>query len=326
MSTYQTNFNATNEILMLTTTILEKLHAFSHHLTFNPDSPKLRRDTMAKTIQGSLAIEANTLTLDQVTALVDGKHIAGPRKDVLEVKNAINAYHELYAKDPFNVQDLLSVHAVLMHGLTEESGSFRTGSVGVMREQQVIHVAPPASLVPHLIADLLAWVKDAEYPMLIKSAIFHYEFEYIHPFADGNGRMGRLWQTLLLSTWNPLFSYLAVEEIVKDRQQQYSEAINSSTMQNNTAPFVTFMLQAIDEALGGLSPGKMQVSPYVEKLLAAMGTQTLSAQEIMQAMGLSNRPSFMRVYLHPALELGCVEMTLPDKPNSRLQKYRARLR
>ncbi len=242
------------------------------------------------------------------------------RKDVLEVKNAINAYHELYAKDPFNVQDLLSVHATLMHGLTEESGSFRTGSVGVMREQQVIHVAPPASLVPHLVADLLAWVKDAEYPMLIKSSIFHSEFEYIQPFADGNGRMGRLWQTLLLSTWNSLFSYL----VIKYRQQQYYEAINSSTMQNNTAPFVTNMLQAIDEALGGLSPGKMQVSPYVEKLLAAMGTQTLSAKEIMQAMGLSNRPSFMRVYLHPALEMGCVEMTLPDKPNSRLQKYRAR--
>lgn len=218
------------------------------------------------------------------------------------------------------MQDLLSVHATLMHGLTEESGSFRTGSVGVMREQHVIHVAPPASLVPHLVADLLAWVKDAEYPMLIKSSIFHSEFEYIQPFADGNGRMGRLWQTLLLSTWNSLFSYL----IIKYRQQQYYEGINSSTMQNNTAPFVTNMLQAIDEALGGLSPGKMQVSPYVEKLLAAMGTQTLSAKEIMQAMGLSNRPSFMRVYLHPALEMGCVEMTLPDKPNSRLQKYRAR--
>lgn len=161
--------------------------------------------------------------------------------------------------------------------------------------------------------------------MLIKSAIFHYEFEYIHPFTDGNGRMGRMWQTLLLTSWNPLFSYLAVEEIVKDRQHHYYDVINKSTLQNDSAPFVTFMPEAINQALDELTPTKEILSPYVEKLLSVMGTRMLSAQEIMRELGLTNRQSFMQVYLHPALELGLVQMTIPDKPNSRLQTYCARL-
>jgi len=324
MQKYQPVFISDNTILTLTAAILEKLHAFFHQLNFNVASPKLRRDNLAKTIQGSLAIEANTLTLEQVTALVNGKHIAGPNKDVLEVQNAIASYQVLYSKNPYSMDDMLGLHGMLTKGLVAESGIFRTGSVGVMKEQQVIHIAPPASLVPHLIADLLAWVKASAYPMLIKSAIFHYEFEYIHPFSDGNGRMGRMWQTLLLSTWNPLFSYLAVEEIVKNRQQQYYDAINASTAMNNCAPFVTFMLSAIEQALDELGPSTDLLSPFLEKLLASIGNRTLTAKEIMQALHLANRQSFMRVYLHPALELGLVEMTIPDKPNSRLQQYRVR--
>jgi Fic family protein len=325
MMQYQPNFTSDNTILMLTAMILEKLHAFSHTLAFNPASPLLRRNNLAKTIQGSLAIEANTLSLEQVTALVNGKHIAGPKKDVLEVQNAIAAYQVLYSKNPYSVKDLLAIHGLLTNGLALECGSFRSTAVGVMKEEQVIHIAPPASMVAHLVSDLLEWVKESAYPMLIKSAIFHYEFEYIHPFTDGNGRMGRMWQTLLLTSWNPLFSYLAVEEIVKDRQHQYYDVINKSTLQNDSAPFVTFMLEAINQALDELTPTKELISPYVEKLLSVMGTRTLSAQEIMRELGLTNRQSFMRVYLHPALELGLVQMTIPDKPNSRLQTYCARL-
>ena len=256
---------------------------------------------------------------------MNGKHIAGPKKDVLEVQNAIAAYQVLYSKNPYSVKDLLAIHGLLTNGLVLECGSFRSTAVGVMKEEQVIHIAPPASMVAHLVSDLLQWVKESAYPMLIKSAIFHYEFEYIHPFTDENGRMGRMWQTLLLTSWNPLFACLAVEEIVKDRQHQYYDVITKSTLQNDSAPFVTFMLEAINQALDELTPTKEIISPYVEKLLSVMGTRTLSAQEIMRELGLTNRQSFMRVYLHPALELGLVQMTIPDKPNSRLQTYCARL-
>lgn len=322
MTQYQPNFTSDNAILVLTATILEKLHEFSHSPAVNPISPLLRRNNLARTIQSSLAIEANTLSLEQVTAIVNGEHIAGPKKDVLEVKNAIAAYQVLYSKNPYSVQDLLSIHGLLTEGLIAESGILRTGSVGVVKGQQVIHLAPPASLVPQLHSDLFAWVKHSSYPMLIKSAIFHYEFEYIHPFADGNGRMGRMWQTLLLSSWNPLFSYLAVEEIVKNQQQEYYDAINLSTAQNDSAPFVTFMLEAIKQALDELPHNREVLSPPLEKLVAAMGNRTLSVKEIMQSMNLTSRQSFMRVYLYPALEKGIVEMTLPDKPTSRLQRYR----
>ncbi|SMP45418.1 Fic/DOC family protein [Sphaerochaeta associata] len=228
-------------------------------------------------------------------------------------------------KKPYSVKDLLAIHGLLTNGLVLECGSFRSTAVGVMKEEQVIHIAPPAPMVAHLVSDLLEWVKESAYPMLIKSAIFHYEFEYIHPFTDGNGRMGRMWQTLLLTSWNPLFSCLAVEEIVKDRQHQYYDVINKSTLQNDSAPFVTFMPEAINQALDELTPTKEIISPYVEKLLSVMGTRMLSAQEIMRELGLTNRQSFMQVYLHPALELGLVQMTIPDKPNSRLQTYCARL-
>ena len=243
----------------------------------------------------------------------------------MEVQNAIAAYQVLYSKNPYSVKDLLAIHGLLTNGLVLECGSFRSTAVGVMKEEQVIHIAPPASMVAHLVSDLLEWVKESAYPMLIKSAIFHYEFEYIHPFTDGNGRMGRMWQTLLLTSWNPLFACLAVEEIVKDRQHHYYDVINKSTLRNDSAPFVTFMPEAINQALDELTPTTEIISPYVEKLLSVMGTRMLSAQEIMRELGLTNRQSFMQVYLHPALELGLVQMTIPDKPNSRLQTYCARL-
>jgi Fic family protein len=201
-----------------------------------------------------------------------------------------------------------------MSGLIDEAGSYRRGGVGVMAGQQVIHMAPPADRVPHLMADLFGWLAATEAHPLIASSVFHYEFEFIHPFADGNGRMGRLWQSLILARWNPLFADLPVESLIFEHQAEYYQALQESTQQTDSAPFIAFILQMILDALITSTP---QVSELLALIQGEMGREALQ-----DAMGLSDRKSFRERYLKPALADGLLEMTIPDKPNSRLQKYR----
>ena len=213
-------------------------------------NPTLRRSNRIRTIHGSLAIEQNTLSLEQVTAVLNGKHVLAPPKDIAEVKNAYEIYERLDELDPYSVDDLLTAHGIMTRELVDESGMFRTRPVGVVdQEGRVLHFGTLPQYVPDLVMELLDWVKNSDVHMLIRSCVFHYEFELIHPFADGNGRVGRLWHTLLLSKWNPAFAWLPVESIIHDRQEEYYAAINASNAAGESTVFIECMLSAIKASL-----------------------------------------------------------------------------
>lgn len=213
-------------------------------------NPHLRRTNRIRTIHGSLAIEQNTLTLEQVTAVLNGKQVLAPPKDIAEVKNAYEIYERLDELDPYSADDLLTAHGIMTRGLVDESGVFRSKPVGVVDpEGHVLHFGSLPQYVPDLVMELLDWVKNSNVHMLIRSCVFHYEFELIHPFADGNGRVGRLWHTLLLSKWNPAFAWLPVESIIHDRQEEYYAAINASNDAGESTVFIEFMLSAIKVSL-----------------------------------------------------------------------------
>lgn len=217
-------------------------------------SPTLRRQNRIKTIYSSLAIEQNMLSLEQVTAVLSGKRVLAPPKDIAEVKNAYEIYDHLNQLNPYSVEDLLSAHLVMMRGLIEEAGEFRSRPVGVVdSEGNILHFGTLPQDVPSLVEQLMDWTQSSPLPMLIKSCVFHYEFEVIHPFSDGNGRMGRLWHMLLLSQWNPLFAWLPVESIIHDHQQEYYDAINRSNSEGEGTAFIEFMLGVIKEALEEVS-------------------------------------------------------------------------
>ena len=242
-------FEITNQIIDYVAEIAEligRLNA-AHLLSTNPT---LRRANRIRTIHGSLAIEQNTLSLEQVTAVLNGKQVLASPKDIAEVKNAYEIYEWLEELNPYSVDDLLTAHGIMTRGLVEESGMFRTRPVGVVdSEGHVLHFGTLPQYVPDLVMELLDWVKTSEVHMLIRSCVFHYEFELIHPFADGNGRVGRLWHTLLLSKWNPAFAWLPVESIIHDRQQEYYDAINASNDAGESTVFIEFILSAIKAAL-----------------------------------------------------------------------------
>ena len=213
-------------------------------------NPTLRRTNRIRTIHGSLAIEQNTLTLEQVTAVLNGKQVLAPPKDIAEVKNAYEIYERLDELDPYSVDDLMTAHGIMTRGLVDESGMFRTRPVGVVdQEGHVLHFGTLPQYVPNLVMELLDWVKSSDVHMLIRSCVFHYEFELIHPFADGNGRVGRLWHTLLLSKWNPAFAWLPVESMIHARQPEYYAAINASNDAGESTVFIEFMLSAIKASL-----------------------------------------------------------------------------
>lgn len=219
-------------------------------------NPTLRRTNRINTIYSSLAIEQNTLSIDQVTAVISGKRVIAPPKDIAEVKNAYEIYEHIDELNPYSVDSLLFAHSIMMRDLVGESGAFRSKPVGVVDAKgNVLHFGTLPRYVPDLVADLLDWTESSELTMLIKSCVFHYEFEVIHPFADGNGRIGRLWHTLLLSKWNPIFAWIPIESIIHDRQDEYYKAINASNDTADSTAFIEFMLSAIEEALLEVSQG-----------------------------------------------------------------------
>lgn len=242
-------FEITNKIIDLVAEIAEMTGKLS---SANPmsASPTLRRTNRIRTIHGSLAIEQNTLSLEQVTAVLNGKQVLAPPKDIAEVKNAYEIYERMDELDPYSVDDLLMAHGIMTQGLVEESGMFRSGSVGVVdQDGHVLHFGTLPQYVPDLVMELLDWTKNSDLHMLIRSCVFHYELELIHPFADGNGRVGRLWHTLLLSKWNLAFAWLPVESIIYNRQQEYYDAINASNDTGESTIFIEFMLSAIKASL-----------------------------------------------------------------------------
>lgn len=324
-SPYRPPYTITSEILNLVAAIGEAVGKLTVLLD-RTMSLRLRRVNRVRTIRGSLAIEGNTLSEAQVTAILDGKLVMAPPREVQEVKNALAAYDRFHTWNPQSQTDLLDAHRILMSGLIDEAGRYRSGGVGVVAGRDVIHMAPPARRVPNLMADLLGWLSATDAHPLIAGAVFHYEFEFIHPFADGNGRMGRLWQSLILTRWSPLFATIPVESLVYEHQTEYYNALQESTAATDSGPFVAFMLRMILEALTGIVPHVTpqvapQVTPQVARLLAVL-TGEIGRDELQAALGLADRKSFRERYLAPALAAGLIEMSIPEKPTSRLQRYR----
>lgn len=296
-------------------------------------SPHLRRENRIRTIHSSLAIEHNSLSLEQVTAILDGKRVLGNPNEIKEVQNAYEAYELMLRLNPASVDDLLKAHKLMMNGLVSENGRFRSGGVGVFDGEVLIHMAPPAEFVPEHIQNLFAWYQKSELHPLIKSAIFHYEFEFIHPFADGNGRMGRMWHSLLLDKWKEMFFWLPIEELIQSRQKEYYDALGAADKQADSAGFVELILEIIRDSLTEITvigrstdQDSDQVTDQdktpIERILSALGDETLSATDLMERLGLSHKPTFRKNYLNPALEQKLIERTIPNKPNSKNQKYR----
>lgn len=328
MSEYKPPFHMTDRITNLVAEISEQIGRITV-LSHGNLNPRLRKENRIRTIHSSLAIEHNSLSLEQVTAILDGKRILGDPNEIREVQNAYETYELLLTLNPASVKDLLKAHKQMMNGLIPENGRFRSKGVGVFDGDVVVHMAPPAEFVPGQIQDLFDWYQASEMHPLVKSAVFHYEFEFIHPFADGNGRMGRLWHSLLLGTWKELFFWLPIEKLIRTRQKEYYDALGQADREADSSEFVRFMLEVILDTLkqtvvvgDAESADKSPVSESIQRLLDAIGNETLSAAEIMERLGLSHRPTFRKNYLTPALNAGVIEMTIPDKPNSRNQKYR----
>ncbi|MBO7071690.1 MAG: Fic family protein [Bacteroidales bacterium] len=247
---YKPPFSVSAKAINLIAKISSQLERYAIRME-QEDTLRLRRANRIKTIHSSLAIEGNTLSEGEVQAVLEGKKVIAPLKEIQEVKNAINAY-ELYPNlNPFSIQDILLAHGTMMAGLVDDAGMFRKGGVGVFDGDKPIHIAPPADRVRDLMNDLFVWLANADDHLLIRSCVFHYEFEFIHPFADGNGRIGRLWQSLILGRLNPIFEHLPVENMVYSNQQAYYHAINRSSDLGDSGPFIDFMLEEILNALVG---------------------------------------------------------------------------
>ena len=332
-ATYKPPLVIKDSMIALVSEISEEIGRISILQEGHVVTPHLIRKNRIRTIHSSLAIENNTLSIDQVTAIIDGKRVLGNPNEIREVRNAYDAYELMLDLNPLSVDDLLKAHRLMMAGLIPESGKFRTSGVGVFNGQKVIHMAPPAEFVPGQIKDLIAWYKDSRLHPLIKSSVFHYEFEFIHPFADGNGRMGRMWHTMLLGNWKGLFFWIPVEELIQTRQKEYYDALNMADSLADSSCFVELMLEIIRDSLKELTDARNisdqvsdqdadQVDASVKRLLAIIGNETLPASEIMKRLGLSHRPTFRKNYLNPALEANLIERTIPDKPNSSKQRYR----
>jgi len=298
-SSYQPPFRITAGILNVVAEIGELLGRWSASL--GDLSPQLRRENRIRTIQASLAIEHNSLSLEQVTAVLDGKRVLGLPREIQEVRNAFVAYEQLPNWQATNGEHLLAAHELLMQGLVDSPGQWRDGGVGIFRDNVLLHMAPPANQIPRLMRDLLVWLAHTDSHPLIASCVFHYELEFIHPFSDGNGRLGRLWQTLILSQWRPAMTYLPVESIIRDQQVAYYRVLGEADKASDCTVFVEFMLQALLAALqagietavpttvSGQMPVKMS-GKIAEAILQALRmVPTLTIPQLAEQTGSSTR-------------------------------------
>jgi len=323
-SNYQPPYAITPAILNLVAEIGETIGRYTVLAEQNL-TPRLRRENRLRTIHASLAIENNTLTLEQVTAVIEGKRVLGHPREIQEVRNAFATYEAMEEWDARSGKDLLTAHRLLLRALVDEPGQYRSGGVGIFRGKQLVHMAPPADRVPKLMTDLLDWLGNTKEHPLVASCVFHYEFEFIHPFADGNGRMGRLWQTLILRTWKPLLAYLPVETVIHDRQEAYYQVLAEADQRADATPFIEFMLSALRDSIReavATDQASDHVTDQVAALIQAIGNGEPGSNELMKALGLSHRPTFRENYLNPALKDGWIERTQPDAPRSPTQRYR----
>jgi len=327
MENYKPPFTITNEILILVSSISEKLGQITATSSLEA-KPHLRKNNQIKSIHGSLKIEANSLSLGQVRDVINGKTVLGEQKEILEVKNAYACYEKLSEINPYDMDDLKFYHGIMTKYLETEAGSFRTGDEGVFDKDKCIFVAPPGRLVQDLMKMLFQWMNSAQNSIhpLILSSIFHYEFVFIHPFTNGNGRMARLWHTAILTKWKPIFKYIPIESQIEKFQEEYYDAIAKCHAAGESTIFITFMLSQIDRILDTISlqikDDNYSLSEYVKRLLAVMDYDIpYTSTDLMEKLELKAREGFRRNYLRPAIELNLIRMSIPDKPNSKNQRY-----
>lgn len=327
MGDYKPPFTITNEILAYVSSISEKVGRISA-ISNLESKPHLRKNNRIKSIHSSLKIEANSLSLGQVRDVINGKTVLGEQKEIQEVKNAYAAYEKFSEIDPFSIRNLKAFHGIMTKYVVEESGDFRRGEEGVFNGDECIFMAPPARFVTQLMDDLFSWMKkerNSVHP-LIMSSVFHYEFVFIHPFADGNGRMARLWHTAMLAQWKPVFEYIPIESQIEKFQNEYYETIARCHVDGESTLFIEFMLSQIDKILdevsAQISADNEQLSEYLKKLLEVMEYDVpYTSNTLMDKLGLKSKEGFRRNYLRPAIDMNLIRMTVPEKPNSRNQRY-----
>lgn len=327
MGEYKPPFTITNQILMYVSSISEKIGRITATSRLET-RPHLRRNNRIKSIHSSLKIEANSLSLNQVRDVINGKMVLGEQKEIQEVKNAYDAYEHILEIDPYNIRQLKKYHGIMTKYFAEESGEFRSGEEGVFQGEQCIFMAPPARFVAQLIDELFLWMKEEKEELhpLIMSCVFHYEFVFIHPFSDGNGRMARLWHTAMLSKWKPVFAYIPIESQIEKFQNGYYEAISRCHAAGESTIFIEFMLAQIDKVLDDIVTQISEENGYlpetVQKLIDVMDYGVpYTSNILMERLNLKSREGFRRNYLHPAIEMNMIQMTIPDKPRSRNQRY-----
>ncbi|MCF0248171.1 MAG: Fic family protein [Synergistes sp.] len=290
--------------------------------------PHLRRSDKIRSVHSSLRIEANSLSLGEVSDIIDGRPVAGPEKEIQEVKNAYKAYERIGLIDPFSIEDLKQIHGIITEYITEDSGQFRRREEGVFDGGRCIFAAPPAKRVPQLMDDLFAWMKSVRESVhpLILGAVFHYEFVFIHPFSDGNGRTARLWHTAILAEWKPIFEYIPLESRIEKFQAEYYRAIADCHTAGNSTGFIEFMLSqinaALDEILCQTQSTAEEISEYEKRLLNVMEPGVpYTAKALLDLLGLKSKETLRKNYLTPAIRRGLAAMTLPEKPKSKNQRY-----
>ena len=292
MTEYRPPFEMTDEIVNMISDIAELSGVITVTSALDTNLT-LRRENRIKTIYSSLAIEQNTLSIDQVTDVINGKRVLAPPSDIKEVQNAYEIYDKLDQMDPYSVDDLLAAHKVMTGGLVKEAGMFRSGNVGVYDGDKLIHAGTPAAYVPEVMEQLFSWLKGNEYHPLVRACLFHYEFEFIHPFEDGNGRMGRLWHTLILSKWKPFFAWLPIESLIHDNQRKYYEVLAEADKNTDAGVFVTFMLGLINEAMQQVVNTEnvgINVGINGEKIIDLLKEDPkLNAVKLAEKLGLTSR-------------------------------------
>lgn len=327
MKNYVPPFEITNTIIDYISRIMEKIGKLDNYTNFNK-KPLLRKNNKIRSIHSTLAIEANSLSLNQVQDVIDGKLVIGKQKEIQEVKNAYKAYEMINDINPYSIEDLKKIHGVMAYLILDESGEYRKGNEGVFDGEKCIHICPPPKQVNELMNQLFYWMKKCKNNLhpLILSAVFHYEFVFIHPFKDGNGRTARLWHNILLSNWKEIFQYFPIESQLKKYQDKYYQAIADCNLQGSSTIFIEFMLKMIDEVLDqALNMSEMPITEKIiniNKLLDVMEyNKPMTANEIMNKLGIKSKETLRTVYLNPAIEEGAVALTIPDKPTSKNQMY-----
>ena len=278
---YEPPFKITSKAINLISQISEKIGEIST-LENTERTVQLRKKNRIRTIHSSLAIENNSLTIEQITAIIEGKRVLGPPNEIQEVKNAVQAYELLLSLNPYKQNDLLKAHQLMMNDLVKNSGKYRKGGVGIFDGKEVVHVAPPADRVPFLMSDLFDWLKGTDVHPLIKSCVFHYEFEFIHPFEDGNGRMGRLWQTVILTEWKPIFAWLPIETLIKENQKLYYKALGISDSNADSTEFIEFMLSIILKTIKEIIATELKITQKITQKI------TVNQQKIIDS--IKNNP------------------------------------